>query len=380
MNGKSPCAEMSAPTAIDFFCGAGGLSLGLVRAGFAVVAAYDLDSDAVSTYTRNIGPHCFPADVTDLSAEDALQTAKAAPGETSLVAGGPPCQGFSVQRRNGEGDARNSLPLEFARLIKGIRPAFFLFENVPGIRNRHGQKILQAFVEDMTDAQYVCHAAMLDAVNFGVPQFRKRLFMIGEHSPSGETWFRFPDPSTTESDQQVTVGAALAGLPSPPTDFSEHPGFPNHRRTRLSELNLRRLACIPQGGGMVDLPVELRVNCHKNGADKIGHRYVYGRLDWIRPSATITARFDSFTRGKFAHPIEDRNITLREGARLQTFPDDFVFLGTQESIAAQIGNAVPPLIAAALALQVREAICNRAAGKPALGKAALKCPTLPFQE
>lgn len=368
------------PTAIDFFCGAGGLSLGLIRAGFTVVAAYDLDSDAVSSYNRNLGRHCSEADVTDLTAEEVLQATRTAPGEVSLVAGGPPCQGFSVQRRNGEADGRNSLSVEFARLIRGIRPAFFLFENVPGIRNRHGHGILQAFVEEMTEAQYVCHAAMLDAVNFGVPQFRKRLFIIGEYSPTGETWFRFPDPSTAETNQQVTVGAALAGLPSPPMDFSEHPDFPNHRRTRLSELNLRRLACIPQGGGMVDLPVELRVNCHKNGADKIGHRYVYGRLDWARPAATITARFDSFTRGKFAHPIENRNMTLREGARLQTFPDDFVFLGTQESIAAQIGNAIPPMLAESLASRVRETMAARSTGKPALGKTALKIPTLPFQD
>jgi DNA (cytosine-5)-methyltransferase 1 len=99
---------------------------------------------------------------------------------------------------------------------------------------------------------------------------------------------------------------------------------------------------------MQDLPVELRVDCHKNGADRIGHRYVYGRLARDKPAATITARFDSFTRGKFGHPREPRNITLREGARLQTFPDRFRFSGTQEEIAAQIGNAVPPLLAEVL--------------------------------
>jgi DNA (cytosine-5)-methyltransferase 1 len=124
---------------------------------------------------------------------------------------------------------------------------------------------------------------------------------------------------------------------------------PLHFRTNLSELNLERLRHIPPGGGFEDLPVELRVNCHKNGASKIGHRYVYGRLAPDRPAGTITARFDSFTRGKFAHPLEDRNITLREGARLQTFPDTFRFSGTQEEIAAQVGNAIPPLLATTIA-------------------------------
>src|SRR6185436_18146634 len=118
-----------------------------------------------------------------------------------------------------------------------------------------------------------------------------------------------------------------------------------HRRTRLSALNLARLQHIPPGGGMEDLPIQLRADCHRDGPDKIGHRKVYGRLDPEAPAATITARFDSFTRGRFAHPFEDRNITLREGARLQTFPDTFAFKGTQEEIAALIGNSVPPRLA-----------------------------------
>jgi DNA (cytosine-5)-methyltransferase 1 len=147
---------------------------------------------------------------------------------------------------------------------------------------------------------------------------------------------------------------------------------------RLSKLNQQRLACIPQGGGMTDLPVELRVNCHKNGAEKIGHRYVYGRLDWNKPAGTITARFDSFTRGKFGHPLEDRNITLREGARLQTFPDDFIFTGTQESIAAQIGNAVPPVLAEAIGRQIVAAMSGKAGGEPPSAKATPTAAMLPF--
>jgi len=367
-------------TAIDLFCGAGGLSLGLVRAGFSVRAAYDLDPDAVATYRRIVGNHCRPADVSGLTAKEVLRHAQVAEGELSLLAGGPPCQGFSVQRRNGGSDKRNSLPLEFARLVKGVRPAFVLFENVPGIRKRHGEEVLGAFIADMTASGYVCHVSVIDAVHFGVPQFRKRLFIVAEYAPSGETWFRFPQPLTGEDDARVTVRAAIGDLPAPPEDFSEHAGYAHHRRMRLSTANLNRLAHIPQGGGMMDLPVELRVNCHKSGPDKVGHRYVYGRLHYERPSATITARFDSFTRGKFAHPTEDRNLSLREGARLQTFPDAFVFSGTQESIAAQIGNAIPPVLACVLASEVRTAIERKAAGKPPSAKKQLKHPVLPFPD
>jgi DNA (cytosine-5)-methyltransferase 1 len=281
-----------------------------------------------------------------------------------LLAGGPPCQGFSVQRRKGSDDVRNSLPLEFLKLIKSLQPPFFLFENVPGIARRHGEEILTAFVAEAETADYLCHSRVLDAVNYGVPQYRKRLFVIGERTRDGVGWFRFPEPTTDENSVETHVRFALRGLPEPPADFSDHPTIANHRRTRLSELNLKRIKLVPQGGGMQDLPPELRVTAHRNGPAKIGHRYVYGRLGLDEPAATITARFDSFTRGKFGHPTEDRNITLREGARLQTFPDEFVFVGGQEEIAAQIGNAVPPLLAQALGCAILDALARRNRGEP----------------
>jgi DNA (cytosine-5)-methyltransferase 1 len=350
------------PPALDAFCGAGGLSLGLARSGFGIRAAFDDDEAAVATYRRNLGAHVFRADVRDVGPER-LPPADDAWRRWGLVAGGPPCQGFSVQRRGGGDDPRNSLPSELLKVILRLRPAFFLFENVPGIRRRHGGAVLAAFLEDARAAGYVCHERVLNAVHYGVPQVRKRLFVVGEHSPGGDAWFSFPEPVTEEDSPEVTVRAALAGLPEPPEDLSEHPTIPNHRRTWLSALNLRRLALIPQGGGMQDLPAELRVPAHRGGADRIGHRYVYGRLHWDRPSATITARFDSFTRGKFAHPLRDRNLSLREGARLQTFPDDYVFRGTQEQIAAQIGNAVPPRLAEALGAAILDALRRRNAAQ-----------------
>lgn len=354
--------------AVEGFCGAGGMSLGLRRAGFRVGAAFDLNEPAIKTYQANLGNAGFVANVVDVTAADLLDKSGVKSGGIALVAGGPPCQGFSVQRRQGKDDPRNSLPVAFLELIKSINPPFFIFENVPGIRNRHGQAILEAFIREATASGYHCHVDTLDAVRFGVPQSRRRLFVVGEATADGSVWFRFPTPTTSADSENVTVGAALTGLPSPPSDYSAHPTIPNHRRIRLSPLNERRLAHVPQGGGMEDLPVDLRVACHKNGADRIGHRYVYGRLHWKEPSATITARFDSFTRGKFGHPLENRNISLREGARLQTFPDDFKFFGSQEEIAAQIGNAVPPYLAEALGRSVADAIGRRMNGTPPADK------------
>lgn len=342
--------------AVDAFCGAGGLSLGLIEAGFSMAAAFDANAAAIRTYRQNLGDHGFVADIRELHGDSIRSRAGASASRVSLVAGGPPCQGFSVQRRGGHEDPRNSLPSEFLRLIKELSPPFFLLENVPGMKGRQGEAILQAFLDDATEAGYVCHQAVLDAVNFGVPQYRRRLFVVGERPRNGLIRFAFPGPTTTESDVATRVRTAIGDLPPPPSDLTPHPQVHNHRRTRLSPLNQRRIELVPPGGGMEDLPPELRAACHRQGADRIGHRYVYGRLHWEQPSATITARFDSFTRGKFGHPGEARNLTLREGARLQTFPDTFQFFGSQEEIAAQIGNAVPPRLGAALGKAIAAAL------------------------
>jgi DNA (cytosine-5)-methyltransferase 1 len=219
-------------------------------------------------------------------------------------------------------------------------------ENVTGLMGKRGSALFRAFLDAVDDAGYETEAHVVNAADYGAPQLRKRVVVLGWRR-SGSAPFALP-AVTFSPDSYVTVGDAIGDLPSPPPPEEAKPRDPLHRQTRLSALNRERLRHIPPGGGMEDLPVHLRVDCHKAGAEKIGHRYVYGRLAADRPAGTITARFDSFTRGKFAHPVEDRNITLREGARLQTFPDTFRFSGNQEDIACQIGNAVPPVLAEAL--------------------------------
>ena len=266
--------------------------------------------------------------------------------EIDLIAGGPPCQGFSVQRIGADHDDRNDLIFEFARFVSEIKPRMFVMENVPGLLGKRGAEFAARFESILTDQGYAVRNVRINAAEFGLPQIRKRIYYYG-WLPAGKVPpFSFPAPTHTEG-QFHTVGGAIGDLP-PAAALKELTSSTDdllHRRTRLSALNVERIRLIPPGGGFVDLPVNMRVNCHKGGADKIGHRYVYGRLSADRPASTITARFDSFTRGKFAHPYEDRNITLREGARLQSFPDQFVFTGSQENIAALIGNAVPPVMA-----------------------------------
>jgi DNA (cytosine-5)-methyltransferase 1 len=335
------------PIAIDLFCGAGGMSLGLRRAGFDVSLSADFWRPAVETFrANNPFERIIEADLGKLEPEN-LASYGIMPGMVDLVAGGPPCQGFSIQRIGSDSDPRNSLVLSFAEYVKWISPKMFLMENVPGLIGKRGSELVRNFESRMKESGYGLVHGVVDAANFGVPQRRRRVVFVGWKISEGLGEFILPNPKLMPHEFR-TVKEAIGDLAEPPSDYSPLPGDPLHRRMRISPLNQERLRFIPPGGGFEDLPVDLRVSCHKNGADRIGHRNVYGRLHPDKPASTITARFDSFTRGQFAHPFENRNISLREGARLQTFPDTYTFKGTQEEITAQIGNAVPPVLAEAL--------------------------------
>jgi DNA (cytosine-5)-methyltransferase 1 len=329
------------PIAIDAFAGAGGLSLGLQRAGWDVRLAYDNDPVAVATYELNLESHVLLLDAAKLTPEELLELAELQPGECDLLAGGPPCQGFSIQRHDGAEDPRNLLLARFRDQILGLRPKAFLMENVPALMSRRGRHLVKDLIDATERVGYRCASTTLNAVDYRVPQRRRRAFIVG--TAEGVSEFNWPAPAR---GKQLTVEDVFAGLPSPPADGSPHPEIANHyREARLSELNRERIRHVPPGGGREHLPAHLQLRCHSNG-----HRHLdtYGRLAWDEPSVTLTARFDSFTRGKFGHPTEDRSITLREGARLQGFPDDYVFAGTRGDGARLIGNAVPPPLATAL--------------------------------
>ncbi len=349
---------MSRPVALDLFCGAGGLSLGLERAGLRVAAAFDAWGPAVASYRANFPGHpCFLEDVDRLGKERLRELG--VPARVDLLAGGPPCQGFSQQRIGEDEDPRNDLVLAFARAVLATEARAFIMENVRGLLGSRGKATLLRFRAVAEAAGYRVRTGVLDAADFGVPQHRHRVFVVGtKRGACGE--FEFPAPA---SPRRVTVREALADLP-PPTGKGTEATDPLHFETPLTELNRRRISLVPPGGGFEDLPVELRADCHLPGADRIGHRAVYGRLHPDRPAGTITAMFDSFTRGRFGHPLEPRNLTLREGARLQGFPDAHRFAGTKREITKQIGNAIPPPLAEAVARGIRGALEGR---KPSTG-------------
>lgn len=345
-------------TCIDSFCGAGGLGLGLKQAGYNILLSFDIDQICIDTINANkkyFGHPAESADISDMLNGELLKKCNLERGELFLLAGGPPCQGFSIQRRGSDIDKRNELVLKYGKLIEELYPMYFVMENVTGIAGKRGKTILQQLIEDVEKIGYTVHIKLLDAQDYGVPQRRKRYFIVGERKDLGEH-YEYPHPL----NYRRTVREVIGDLPSPPDDGTDHPDISLHRRDRLSPLNLKRMKSLKEGQGRDDLPMELRADCHKIDSSVIGFRNVYGRMIWDDVAPTITARFDSFTRGQFGHPVQNRSISLREGALLQCFPMDFVFTGNKVDIARQIGNAVPPLLAKQIGKSIIE--CYRKVG------------------
>lgn len=330
-------------TCVDSFSGAGGLSLGLHEAGFEVLLSFDIETRCIETIKNNKKHFSHPAlceDIRNMLGGRLLNDIGLKQGELFLLAGGPPCQGFSVQRIGEDLDSRNDLVLQYGSLIDEVRPMFFVMENVSGIQGKRGNTILSELISHMEAIGYVVHKQLVNAEDYGIPQRRKRIILVGERRDIGSE-YTFPKPT----GERHTVRETIEFLPEPPKDGTSHPDYPLHRRDRLSDKNIKRLMALQQGQGRDHLPVELLADCHRIDSAIIGHRNVYGRMSWDNVAPTITARFDSFTRGMFGHPEQLRSISLCEGALLQTFPVDFVFSGSKVEIARQIGNAVPPKLA-----------------------------------
>lgn len=337
-------------TCIDSFSGAGGLSLGLSRAGFEVVLSFDNEKLSIDTLEKNpkyFSHKVLKEDINKLLKGKVLKLTGLKKGKLFLLAGGPPCQGFSVQRIGKDSDKRNNLIFSYIDMVKELYPKFFLIENVPGINGKRGKEIINKALQEAEGHGYFIYKQILNAQDYGVPQRRKRMIVLGVRNDMHKGEFIFPKATTPEGKRK-TVRDAIGFLPEPPGDGSEHPSIKHHFKDKLSTLNLKRIAALKPGQGREYLPEELLADCHKVSASVIGHRNVYGRMLWDDVSPTITARFDSFTRGMFGHPTQNRSITLKEGALLQTFPKDFVFAGNKVDVARQIGNAVPCKLAEAV--------------------------------
>jgi DNA (cytosine-5)-methyltransferase 1 len=351
--------EMTSPErhiAIDAFCGAGGLSLGLSNAGYEIPFAFDWDRWSIVTYNTNMAHKSQIRDARDVSGNEIKDASGAE--EVSLLAGGPPCQGFSKQKRGAHlGDKRNTLVVELLRLVQEVRPRAFLLENVAMMAQVRGKHLVDMF-GGLADYELTGHFYV--AANYGVAQTRERFILVGIRRDQPGSFF-VPQPITPV---WPTVEEAIGDLPEPPHDYSDHPLYPNHQRARVTQVNIERFAYVPEGGGWQDIPYERRLKCHQVvDVRKGGWPDVYGRLRWDGQCPTITGGFDSFTRGRYGHPKEDRPLTPREAARLQGFPDNFIFTGTRYDIRHQIGNAVPVPLATIVGRAILNALDGRVAKK-----------------
>ena len=340
-------------TCVEGFCGAGGMSIGLESAGYDVRLAFDLDKYAVDTYKNGISHNCLVTDISTLLPEAVLECTNLEIGDLTLFSGGPPCQGFSKQRRDAHmfDDPRNELIKEYARLANALEPTSFLLENVAIFGQHRGRHLLKEFGTIMRN--YRLFPNFYNASDYGVAQTRQRFVLVGIRK---DIKIPFLKPLPTV-DRWLTVGESIGDLPEPPSDYTEHPLFHNHQRARVTQINIDRFSHVPQGGGWQDIPFNLRLPCHQNAnTTSGGWPDVYGRLEWDGQCPTITGGFDSFTRGRYGHPIHDRPLTPREAARLQGFPDRIRFTGTRQEVRRQIGNAVPPPLAQAIGLQILKTI------------------------
>jgi DNA (cytosine-5)-methyltransferase 1 len=330
-------AKKPRPRAIDLFCGCGGLTLGLKQAGFQVVGAVDSDAGAVGSYRANHKDvTVWEADIRELLAATVLRSLRLRPGQLDLLAGCPPCQGFSDLRTRNRSrrrfDMRNSLIDEFLRFVRDVRPKAVLLENVPALAD-HWR--FRKFVRSMKHVGYSSIHAIQDASDFGVPQRRRRLIYI---ALLGRT-----PVLPREAGKRRTVKDAIARLPRPGASGDRLHDLPERR----SEHVRRLIKLIPKNGGSrFDLPKKLWLACHRRSK---GFYDVYGRLHWDAPAPTITSGCHNPSKGRFLHPSADRTITLREAAVLQGFPRRYRFANDvgKEALATQIGNALPPRFVAA---------------------------------
>lgn len=340
---------MPAPTAIDLFAGCGGLSLGFQMGGFDILRSYDHWTPAVETCRRNFR---HPVEMLKLDEGCSLQHA-------TVIVGGPPCQGFSSAGRRLPGDERNTLVRVFAALVVRHRPLAFVFENVEGFLTQAGGRFVLDLLEPLVSAGYRIHLRKVNAAHYGVPQHRKRVLVVG-----GLGWDpRFPAhthclPSTP------TVRQALDGLPSAmPLEDCRSPF--DHDYAPFGEMDLQRARLLQPGQIMRDLPAAL---WHPSYRRRMQRRVMDGtpterrggapaglrRLSPDQPSKAITGG----ALRDFVHPFEDRPLTIRECARLQGFPDDFLFVGTSQEKVQMIGNAVPVALAQQIASTLKEDLCD----------------------
>lgn len=384
--------------AIDLFAGAGGFSLAAHQAGLEILAAIEMDISAANTYHENIinrlkqKTNLINGDILQVSPLDLRLKLGLIPGELDLILGGPPCQGFSSHRRKDDGvdDPRNQLLLRYYDFVEEFQPKAFLVENVAGLFWEKHSSYLEKFKQLAQENGYNIHFCdTLNAKDYGVPQTRKRAFILGIRNGVHSDNLIFPPKPEYFSSTSKEVNEY--GLPSwraasvvfeqltsdlieryivehfrPHSKYTDNEARlllenleygdpvdekdPCNIHMQPSDKMLRRFKSTRLNGSRMDAGSEFELTCHANGYS--GHKDVYGRVIIHLPSNTMTTGCNNPSKGRFVHPWKNHGFTLRHAARLQTFPDDFIFIGNKTDQAKQIGNAVPTLFAEKLILAI----------------------------
>ncbi|WP_215398825.1 DNA cytosine methyltransferase [Staphylococcus aureus] len=320
---------------VDLFAGAGGFSLGFERAGFENIFAVEFDSNIARTYEKNFpNNQMIISDIKELKNDKIIELIKDI--NIDVVIGGPPCQGFSLAGKVGRTfieDERNSLFKEFVRVVDVIKPKIFVMENVARMLSHNKGNTIIEIKEAFEDIGYTINYKVLQAADYSVPQKRNRIFIVGTKKNN----FQFPLPH----NKVINVKDAIDDLPK--LKSGERSDIPNHFAMNHSEQMLKKMSYVTDGGSREMIPEELR--------PKSGDIRKYIRYDSTKPSVTVTGDMR-----KVFHYSQNRALTSRELARLQSFPDDFIFEGNSISVQQQIGNAVPPNLAYAVAKMVRESL------------------------
>jgi len=333
---------------ISLFSGGGGLDLGFRQAGFNIIWAIDNNPDAVATYRHNIG--------NDIVCDDITTTDVNAIPDCDIIIGGPPCQSFSLAGKRDTEDARGQLIWAYMNIIKKKSPRFFLFENVQGLlsaKNKNKEKIIDLLMEQFKNIGYNVNYKLVNAADYGVPQLRQRVIIIGSKTCEVE----FPDTThnangTEGKKKYVTVEEAIGDLPVPSAD-----SLIDHKPPTMSELDKFIVCHVKPGGNYMDIPSNVNSARIRRLQKEGGHTTCYGRMLPNKPSYTINTYFNRPNVGCNIHYEQDRLITVREALRLQTFPDDYTLVSkSKQGKNLIVGNAVPPRLAYVLAENLKKYI------------------------
>jgi DNA (cytosine-5)-methyltransferase 1 len=324
----------------DFFCGCGGTSAGLRLAGMEIALGVDFEPRASETFRRNFDEAKFvERDIAEIDPADIAEGLGEDDGPL-LISACAPCQPFSSFVGHRPVDPRRSLLLRLLPFIRALEPSFVFVENVPGLKAaRANAGTFARFCKALRDEGYHVASEVVDCRHYGIPQRRRRLVILA--SRLGPINVPRRTHGRDGEHELSTVWEWIGDLPR--IDAGQiHPKVPNHQASAVTEINLRRLRATPPGGGRADWPRDLWLDCHKSHS---GHSDVYGRMHADAPAPALTTKCTSISNGRFGHPYQDRPISVREAACLQTFPRDFVFSGSIKSATRQVGNAVPVLLA-----------------------------------